>query len=222
MQGQFGRRASFVTLRQTPGKISRTLTLLLRAERLIAARRVAVFRRQTGFMVFAGLFVAVALVMTNVAAYQGLATVMPTAWAALFVALGNLVLAGVMAFVASRMSSEHELSSAIEMRDMAYEELEHEVDQLVEEFRGTAHDVRVFARDPFGAILPGVMGPILSTLLALLSGLGSKSAGHGAPEETGPAADAGTGGLQPASPPYPKTDDPDAPFPEDPANPPTA
>lgn len=206
-----------MTLRNTPGNISRTLTVLLRAERLIAARRVSVFRRQTMLMVIAGVFVAVAIVMANVAAYQGLAMVVSPALAALLVALGNLLAAGILGFIASRAGRERELASAIEMRDMAYDALEHEVDGLVGELRGTAHELRVFARDPLGAILPGAIGPILNALLALLGGKAAQAAeaaADPAPEETD--------GLTPAPGPQTPAADPDAPFHEDPASPPQA
>lgn len=204
-----------MTLKTAPGNISRTLTVLLRAERLIAARRVSVFRRQTMLMVIAGVFVAVAIVMANVAAYQGLAMVVSPALAALLVALGNLLAAGILGFIASRAARERELASAIEMRDMAYDALEHQVDGLVGELRGTAHELRVFARDPLGAILPGAIGPILNALLALLGGKAAQATQPDpAPEETD--------GPTPAPDPQPPAADPDAPFPEDPASPPQA
>lgn len=193
-----------MTLGKTPGRISRTLTIVLRAERLIAARRVTVLRRQTGLMVLAGLFVAVAVVMANVAVYQGLATVMPLAWAAAFVALGNIVLAGIMALVAGRMSGERELSSAIEMRDMALEDLEGEIDDLVEEVRGTAREVRRFTRDPLGNILPGLLTPLLNALLA----------GRGETPKPQPDDPAEPPSAPPPSPPGMEGD-----FPEDPAAP---
>ncbi|CAN0589343.1 unnamed protein product, partial [Ectocarpus sp. 12 AP-2014] len=167
---------------------------LLRAERLIAARRMSILQRQVVLFVIAGLFVAVALVMGNIAAYQWLLTMMATYWAATCVALGNFVIAAVLAFVAGRMPHEHALTSATEMRDLAIEEVEHEVDALVEEVRGTAHEVRVFVRDPFGAILPAALMPLLTTLLSLLGGNKGQTdapAPHAHP--TGPASRPGDG-----------------------------
>lgn len=199
-----------MTLRKSPGRISRTLSVLLRAERLIAARRVAILRRQTGLMVMAGLFVGVAVVMLNVAAYLGLSEVMPEAWAALFVALGNLVIAVIMALIAGRMSGEGELGAATEMRDMALEELEIEVDDLVDELRGTARDVRQLARDPLGALLPGALGTLLNLLMSIRGG------GEAAEAEAAAAPD-GSNKAPPPQPPAMEPDDPD--FPEDPAAP---
>lgn len=216
------------TLGKTPGRISRTLTVLLRAERLIAARRVSILRRQTVLMAFAGLFATVALVMANVASYQGLSTVMPTAWGALFVALGNLLLAGIFAVIAGRMSADRDLEGVTEMRDLALEELEDELDELVEEVRGTARDVRRLVRDPFGSVLPGLITPLLS---ALLSGRG----GDASPPDPAPAPQPDSQPQQPAQQPvqpraatttmteapapHPPEADPSAPFPVDPAAP---
>ncbi|MGR3804298.1 hypothetical protein [Marinibacterium profundimaris] len=203
-----------MTLKKTPGRISRSLTVLLRAERLIAARRVAVFRRQTGLMIVAGVFVAVAVVMLNVASYQALSTMMSTALAALCVALGNLVIAAIIGLIAGRMGSEKDLRSATEMRDMALDELEAELDDLVDELRGTAQEVRQFARDPLGSVLPGLLNLVLNTLL---SGKGGGGAGHAGAPPSPPQP--GPGPSPAAPPPHPPRMQPDPDFPEDPGAP---
>ncbi|MEM8730230.1 MAG: phage holin family protein [Pseudomonadota bacterium] len=171
-------------VKTAPSKIAGTLTLLLRAERLIAARRMAIFRNQTSLMALAGLFVAVAIVMLNVAAYFGLSDVMPDAWAALFVALGNLVLAGIFILFASRLGHEHQLATANEMRDMALEDLEGEVDDLVEDVRGTTQDLRRFARDPLGTVLPSLLSQILKIIMASGHETEPKTTGSATPDET--------------------------------------
>ena len=53
-------------------RISRNISIILRSERLIAQRRMAVLRRQTGMMAAAGIAAGLGLVMLNGAAYLAL------------------------------------------------------------------------------------------------------------------------------------------------------
>ncbi len=154
-----------MTYANTPGRIGKTLSLLLRAERMIAARRVSALGKQTALVVVALLCASVAVVMLNAAAYLWLATVLTPALAALAVGGGNLVLAGLCLLMAGRLGRRADHSELREARDLAQAQLEQEIDSLIEELRSTTRDVRDLARDPLGTILPGVLTPLINALL---------------------------------------------------------
>lgn len=146
-------------------RISRNLTTLYRTERLIARRQMAVLRQQTGLMLFAGLMTGIAIIMLNVAAFYALSVVLAAHYAALIVALANLVLAILVVSVASRMSAEKELEPATELRDMAIAELEADLEEVASEARELTRNVGRIARDPLGTALPALLGPLISILL---------------------------------------------------------
>lgn len=146
-------------------RFSRNLTTLYRTERLIARRQMAVLRRQTGLMVFAGLMTGIAVIMLNVAAFYALSVVLAAHYAALIVALVNLALAVLVASIANRMSAEKELEPATELRDMAISELEADLEEVAAEARELTQNVGRIARDPLGTALPALLGPLISILL---------------------------------------------------------
>ena len=147
-------------------RISRNISIVLRTERMIARRHMAVIRNQTGLYAFAGLVSLIGLVMLNVAAFYALITVMAAQFAALIVALGNLVLAGALVLIAGRLSPGKELEPVTELRDLAIAELEAEAELAVAEARGMSANVRRIARDPLGTALPALLGPLISALLS--------------------------------------------------------
>lgn len=147
-------------------RISRNIMIVLRTERMIARRHMAVIRNQTGLYAFAGLVSLIGLVMLNVAAFYALNTVMAAQFAALIVALGNLVLAGALVLIAGRLSPGKELEPVTELRDLAIAELEAEAELAVAEARELSANVRRIARDPLGTALPALLGPLISALLS--------------------------------------------------------
>ena len=68
-------------------RISRNLSIIIRSERLIARRRIAVLRLQAGLMAAAGVVAGIGLIMLNVAAYLALAEKIPPSAAALTAAI---------------------------------------------------------------------------------------------------------------------------------------
>lgn len=149
-------------------RISRNISIILKAERLIARRQIAVLRRQTGFMVAAGIVAAMALVMLNVAAYLALAQSMSPALAALIVAAVNTGLAILLVSLALNASSQNETAPAAEVRDLALADLEVELQNFAQEARATADDVRRMVRDPMGLIAPGLAGTIAQAAISAL------------------------------------------------------
>lgn len=146
-------------------RISRNISIVLRTERMIARRKMALMLGQVGLYAFAGLVSLIALVMLNVAAFYALGARMSPQMAALLVALGNVVLAVILVLIASRLTPGTELEPATELRDLAIAELETEVEGLVDEARDLSANVRRIARDPLGSALPALIGPLLSILL---------------------------------------------------------
>ncbi|SMP10122.1 phage holin family protein [Shimia sagamensis] len=147
-------------------RISRNISIILRSERLIAQRHLAVLRRQTGLMAMALVVSAVGLVMLNVAAFFALQEVMTAAAAALIVGVVNFLLAGLFVLLASSKSSiEEDINAVSEVRDMAIEDLEAEVRQAADEAKSAVDAVKSMAANPLGGIAPGVAASIAKAIV---------------------------------------------------------
>lgn len=146
-------------------RISRNISIILRAERLIAQRRFAVLRTQTAMIAFAGIVAGLGLIMLNAAAYFALAGEFPRPVAALIVAVVNMALAGVLVSTAGRINADTEVASAVEVRDLAIEDLEAEAEAVTVEARELADNLRRLVKDPLGTAAPGLLAPLLSMLL---------------------------------------------------------
>ncbi|MFY2825536.1 hypothetical protein [Ruegeria sp. MALMAid1280] len=143
-------------------RISRNISIVLRAERLIAQRHVAVAARRTGFYAAAGLAVGLAVIMLNVAGFFWLSASLSKPLAALIMAGANLLLALILALLANTQSAQADTTAAVELRDMALQDIETEVTDALSEVRGTVTGLR---RDPLGALTPDVISAILGTLV---------------------------------------------------------
>ena len=139
-------------------RITRNLSILYRSERLIAQRQLAVLRKQTGLMAAAGLIAGLGIIMLNMSAYLALAESFSKPTAALIVAVANLALAGLLIVYAQGQSAEKDIEPVTEVRDMALEDLEAEAQAVADEARAVVEDVKGIARDPLGAVMPGIMG----------------------------------------------------------------
>lgn len=146
-------------------RISRNISIILRAERMIARRHMAVLRNQTGLLVFAALVGAIGLVMLNIAAFYWLKTIWSPSAAALAVALVNIALAGLLVLIAGRLSAETALEPVTELRDLAFEDLENEMQGVMAEVQDVAANVRRIASNPLGAALPTLVLPLITALL---------------------------------------------------------
>lgn len=155
-------------IQRSGNRISRNVNIAWRAERVISRRRFAVIQKQTGMMAFAGLVLGIGVIMLNVAVFFWLAETYGNATAAAVVAIANFVIAGIVGMTAARMSAEKDLEPLIEVRDLAVEDIEAEVDEALAEARELAENVRQMARDPFGAVGAGLLGPALSILVKSL------------------------------------------------------
>lgn len=146
-------------------RISRNISIIFKAERLIAQRRLAVMIRQTGFMAAAGIAAAIGLVLLNVAAYIALSQSIDPALAALLVALGNFFIAILLMLIAKKSNDDSEIVAVSEVRDIAMEDLELELNAAGEELKATAQNLRSMAKDPLGTIAPGLISALANALL---------------------------------------------------------
>ncbi len=146
-------------------RISRNISIILRSERLIAQRRMAVLRRQTGMMAAAGIAAGLGLVMLNAAAYLALVEHQSPPLSALIVALANIAIAGILISTANKQNADAEVSGVAEVRDIAMEDLEMEVQEATEEVKVLAQSVHKMARDPLGMVAPGLIGALANALV---------------------------------------------------------
>ena len=153
---------------KTMNRINRNISIIVRSERMIAQRRFSVLRRQTGFMAAAGIVAGIGLIMLNIAAYFTLAEKVSPANAALIVSVTNLGVAAFLIYFANGMNADREVEGVAELRDMAIEDLEADVSEAAAEVKAVAQSVRNMARDPFGAIAPGIMGTIANIAIKSL------------------------------------------------------
>lgn len=155
-------------IQKTGNRVGRNINIALRAERMIARRRMAVMRTQTGMLAFAGLVAGIGVIMLNVAVFFWLSNTYGNASAAGVVAVANFAIAGLVGVLASRVSAEKELEPALEVRNLAMEDIEGEVGDALAEAKDLADNVRRMARDPFGSAGVGLIGPALSVLAKTL------------------------------------------------------
>ncbi len=146
-------------------RISRNISIVMRSERLIAQRHLAVLRRQTGLMAAAGIAAAVGLVMLNVAAFLALSATLSQAVSALIVATANVVLAVLLVSFASKTNIGEETAAVAEVRDMALEDIEAELRGAAEEVKSATDALKKMAQDPFGALAPGLAGTVAKAVI---------------------------------------------------------
>lgn len=146
-------------------RIARNISIVLRSERLIAQRHLAILRRQTGLMAAAGIAAAVGLVMLNAAAFFALSETLTKSTAALIVALVNVALAILLAMVANKSEVGEETAAVAEVRDMAIEDIEAELRGAAEEAKAATDALKKMARDPLGAVAPGLAGTVAKAVI---------------------------------------------------------
>ncbi|WP_377193960.1 phage holin family protein [Ruegeria meonggei] len=143
-------------------RISRNISIILRAERLIAQRHLTIAAKRTGFYAAAGLAVGLAVVMLNIAGFFWLSVTLSKPLAALIVAAANLLLAVILALLANSQNPQADTTAAVELRDMALNDIEAEIKDSLSDARETVAGIR---RDPIGTLTPEVFSAILSTLI---------------------------------------------------------
>lgn len=144
-------------------RISKSVSLIIRSERLMAQRRRAVIGKQACLLGFGILVAGIGVVMITVSAYLALAVSLGAPLAALIVSLVDFALAGVLVLVASKQSAEEELKPVTEVRDMAMDDLDQEFQMATQEVRTFIDGVRTFGQNPLADI--GLIAPLITAAL---------------------------------------------------------
>lgn len=104
-------------------KLSRALRALARADTLIATIWLAVAAKRGLLLALAALVAALGVGMLDVAGYFALEPHIGPLWGALSVAVGDFVVAALLALVASFVRPGRDLDLALELRENAVEQL---------------------------------------------------------------------------------------------------
>lgn len=143
-------------------RISRNVSVILRAERLIARAQLAISVKRAGFYIAAGVAVGLAIIMLNLAGFFWLSAILSKPVAAILVAGTNLVLALILVLLANSINQHGDASAAVELRDMALQDIESEIRDSLAEVQNTVAGIR---RDPVGVLAPEAITALLSMLL---------------------------------------------------------
>jgi hypothetical protein len=135
-----------------------------RAERVIAETRLRLALRRTVLYALAGLIAAIGLGMLDVAFFLLLRGYWGPVWAAFAVALGDFVIAGVVALIALMAPPGAAMTSAVELRDAAAEGLEAELAPLQERLGFFSR----VAREPLDTMLPAMLIPLITAIVRSL------------------------------------------------------
>lgn len=144
--------------------------ILWRSERLLAEHQLRLGVQRLQFNALAALVAVFGLVMLTIAAFYVLVPYWGHALAALTVGGANLVLAAALVAYARSLRPSAEVEIVKEVRDMAVSDIKEEVALVGAEVDALKDNARKFLRNPFDALLPGAIGPLLN---AVARGLGS-------------------------------------------------
>lgn len=142
----------------------RSLRILWRSERLLAEQEFRLGTQRVQLNLLASLVAVIALVMLSLAMFYALAPLWGNALAALAVAGVDLVVALALSAYARSLQPPAEVAMIKEMRDMALGDLEDEFESAEAELLSVKEDVQKFIANPVDALLPGILGPLLSAI----------------------------------------------------------
>ena len=140
------------------------LKVLWRSERLLGRNELRLIVQKAQFNALAGLVALFGLVMLSLAVFFALVPYWGQAWAAFAVAAADFMLAGVLFASARAVKPPAEVEMVQEMRDGALSDIEHEVSRADAELRALGNEARQFVRNPVDALLPAVLGPVLTAV----------------------------------------------------------
>ena len=147
------------------------LQLLARTEMALGRIQARRTGNRITLSLIALVFVLLGLGMLNFSGYQAFAVRFSPALAGLFIALIDIVIAGIIFSLAGKTGGEsNEEKMAKDIRDLAYSELNADVDTLKAEFTKVSEDVHRI-RSGFSAIKSGSAGGLsgIVPLLGLLT-----------------------------------------------------
>lgn len=144
-------------------RIVRNVSVLIRAEQMIARRHLDVLRRQTALVLVAGVAATFAAAAVNVGVFYLLAPEIGSVGAAFTLAAANAALAVILVLIARNAKPGDEIAAAEELRDVAMADLEAEVNALTS-------GLRAARSDPLGTMAPGLASAVVSALLKARKG----------------------------------------------------
>ena len=139
-----------------------SLKVFWRAERLLKTNELQLNIKKVQLSAGAALVGLFGLVMLTMAIFFTLVPYWGQAGAALAIAGIDLVLAVLLIAWAGSLKRPAEADMVQEVRDMALSDMEHELALADAELKSLKQEVQRFVRNPVDALLPGVIGPLLS------------------------------------------------------------
>lgn len=144
-------------------RIVRNVSVLIRAEQLIARHHIDSLRRQTGLVLVAGVAAAFAAAAVNVGIFFVIEPQLGAAGAAFTLAGINALIAIILVLLARNTKPGDEITAAEELRDVALADLEAEVASVMSGLRAARND-------PLGTMAPGLASAVVSALLKARKG----------------------------------------------------
>jgi hypothetical protein len=160
--------------------IIRDLQVLGKADSLIGRIWLNVMARRFGLLALAGLVAVFGLGMANLAGFFGLQPSWGPVWAAMMVALADLIIALIIVMLARSVQPGPEIELAFDVRKMAIEAIQadgHELKDVVDSFgrqiRETKNTIAGFVQNPLDTAAEHLLVP---AVLSIMRGLRSKKA----------------------------------------------
>lgn len=142
----------------------RSLKVFWRSERLIGRNEIQLLTKKTLLNAMAGLVGIFGLVMLSLSIFFALVPYMGNALAALSVGATDIVLAGILMAYSSSLKPAAEMAMVKEVRDMAISDMENEIAKAEAELVTLRNDARKFIKNPFDALLPIALSPLLGAV----------------------------------------------------------
>ena len=139
-----------------------SLKVFWRAERLLKTNELRLNIQKVQLSAAAALVGLFGLVMLTMAIFFALVPYWGQTGAALAIAGIDLALAVIMIAWAGSLKRPAEADMVQEVRDMALSDIEHELSLADAELKSLKQEVQRFVRNPLDALLPGMIGPLLS------------------------------------------------------------
>ena len=138
-----------------------SLKVFWRAERLLRRNELRLSIQRVQFTAIASLVGVFGMLMLTLAIFFALEPIWGRSGAALAIAGIDLAIAGLCIAWARSLKPAAEAEMVQEVRDMALDDMEHELSLADAEVRALKNEIVGFVRNPVDALLPGVIGPLL-------------------------------------------------------------
>lgn len=137
------------------------LRVLLRANSITGEIRLRHILARTSLQMLSGLIASFGLLMIDIAAFFSLESMYGPVRAAMGIGIGNIVLAGLLVLISSRLRPGRELALAKEIQDMALGVVIHDAKEIQSHVSGLLHN-------PLDAALTGALGHLTAILIKQL------------------------------------------------------